>query len=65
MATVLYVMFPIVPQKFRKISRDIYGHNFKAWVVFQRVEIQLSFSKIQESIYGMLNEKVEHLVKLK
>lgn len=46
------------PQKFRKISRDIYGHNFKAWVVFQRVEIQLSFSKIQESIYGMLNEKV-------
>jgi predicted RecB family nuclease len=44
--------------KFREIPRDLYGHNFKAWVVFQRIEIQLSFSKINESLLGMINDKI-------
>lgn len=46
------------PLEFREISKDLYGHNFKSWVVFQRVEIQLSFSKINESLYGIVNEKI-------
>jgi predicted RecB family nuclease len=44
--------------KFREITRDLYGHSLKAWVVFQRVEIQLSFSKISSSLYGIINEKL-------
>ncbi len=44
--------------KFREINRDLYGHNLKAWIVFQRVEIQLSFSKISSSLFGLINEKL-------
>jgi hypothetical protein len=46
------------PLKLRQISRDLYGHNFKSWVVFQRIEIQLSFSKINSSLAGMINDKI-------
>ncbi|NQX84896.1 MAG: TM0106 family RecB-like putative nuclease [Flavobacteriaceae bacterium] len=44
--------------KFREISRGLYGHNLMAWVVFQRIQIQLSFSKISNSLQGLINEKI-------
>ncbi len=43
---------------FRELGRGIYDHNFKAWVVFQRIEIQLSFRKINSSLYRMINHKI-------
>jgi predicted nucleic-acid-binding Zn-ribbon protein len=46
------------PFNFRQISRQLYGHNFKSWIVFQRVEIQLSFTKINNSLIGLLNDKI-------
>lgn len=46
------------PQSFRQISRQLYGHNFKSWVVFQRVEIQLSFAKINSTLTGLINDRV-------
>jgi hypothetical protein len=45
---------------FRQISRQLYSHNFKSWIVFQRIEIQLSFSKINESLFGLINDKTSH-----
>lgn len=44
--------------KYREISRGLYGHNLMAWVVYQRVEIQLSFSKIISSLHGLINEQI-------
>lgn len=46
------------PVYIRQISRQLYGHNYKSWYVFQRIEIQLSFSKINESLYGLINDKI-------
>ena len=42
----------------RRLSRQVYGHNYKAWYVFQRVEMQLSFSKINQSIYEVIKDKI-------
>jgi len=46
------------PLNFRQISRQLYGHNFKSWIVFQRIEIQLSFTKINNSLFGLINDKI-------
>lgn len=46
------------PLNFRQISRQLYGHNFKSWIVFQRIEIQLSFTKINSSLFGLINDKI-------
>ena len=46
------------PLNFRQISRQLYGHNFKSWIVFQRIEIQLSFTKINNSLLGLINDKI-------
>ncbi|MBL4754387.1 MAG: TM0106 family RecB-like putative nuclease [Flavobacteriales bacterium] len=44
--------------KFKELSRELYSHNFKAWFVFQRIEIQLSFTKINKSLVGLIGDKV-------
>ncbi len=50
--------FSNAPILFRQMSKDLYGHNYKAWVVFQRVEIQLSFSKINQCLYELIKDKI-------
>lgn len=46
------------PSFIRQLSRQLYGHNYKAWYVFQRIELQLSFSKINQSIYEIIKDKI-------
>ena len=46
------------PLFIRQLSRQLYGHNYKAWYVFQRIEMQLSFSKINQSIYEIIKDKI-------
>ena len=43
---------------FRQLGRQLYGHNFKSWFVFQRIEIQLPFAKIIKSLDGLINDKI-------
>ena len=43
---------------FRQLGRQLYGHNLKSWFVFQRIEIQLPFSKIIKSLDGLFNDKI-------
>jgi predicted RecB family nuclease len=46
------------PLYIRQLSRQLYGHNYKAWYVFQRIELQLPFTKINNGILGIINDKV-------
>lgn len=46
------------PLSIRKLSRQLYGHNYKSWYVFQRIELQLPFAKINSAILGIINDKV-------
>ena len=46
------------PVCFRQLSRQLYGHNYKSWFVFQRIELQLPFSKINECLHGLINDKI-------
>lgn len=48
----------IPPLIIRQLSRQLYGHNYKAWYVYQRIEIQLSFSKINQFNYEIIKEKI-------
>lgn len=36
----------------------IYGHNFKSWVIYLRVSLQLPYSKIAECLKSIFNEKM-------
>jgi hypothetical protein len=46
------------PMYIKQLSRQLYGHNYKAWYVFQRIELQLPFAKISSGILGIINDKV-------
>ncbi|MFV8328462.1 IS66 family transposase [Flavobacterium sp. ZS1P14] len=48
------------PLNFRQISRQLYGHNFRSWIVFQRIEIQLSFTKINSILSCLINDSIGH-----
>ena len=50
--------FSYPPLYIRQLSRQLYGHNYKAWYVFQRIELQLPFAKINNGILGIINDKV-------
>jgi len=50
--------YSYAPVFVRQLSRQIYGHDYKAWYVFQRVEMQLSFSKINQNVYEIIKDKV-------
>jgi hypothetical protein len=43
---------------FRELSRQLYGHNYKSWFVFQRIEIQLPFPKINETLSSLINDTI-------
>ncbi|WP_298349151.1 IS66 family transposase [Runella sp.] len=36
----------------------IYGHNFKAWLIYQRVSLQLPYSKIGECLESIFGKKM-------
>lgn len=48
----------LAPIALREMNRTLYGHNYRAWVVFQRIEIQLPFEKICSTINKMVNDKL-------
>lgn len=37
---------------------SIYGHNFKVWVIYQKISLQLSYHKIAESMKSIFSEKM-------
>jgi predicted RecB family nuclease len=36
----------------------IYGHNLRAWIIFQRVALQLPYSKIEESVVSIFGKSI-------
>jgi predicted RecB family nuclease len=36
----------------------IYGHNFKAWLIYQRVSLQLPYSKIDDCVESIFGNKI-------
>jgi len=36
----------------------IYGHNFRAWIIYQRVALQLPYSKIKESVVSIFGKNI-------
>ncbi len=39
-------------------NSKIYGHNFRAWVIYQRVALQLPYSKIEESMNSIFGKNM-------
>ncbi len=44
------------PNPFYSLNRKIYGHNFRAWIIYQRVALQLPYSKIEENIESIFGK---------
>jgi predicted RecB family nuclease len=48
-----------VPSEIRKYSAiQVYGHGFRAWVVYQRVALRLPYESIVESAFEQFGEKI-------
>lgn len=46
------------PVEIRQLSRQLYGHRYIAWYVYQRIELQMPYSKINSTIYEIIKDKV-------
>lgn len=47
-----------IPPQIEKISGKHFGHNFKAWVVYQRLFLRLPFDIIRLNLKEMFNENI-------
>jgi hypothetical protein len=48
----------IPPLGIRQLPRQLYGHSYIAWYVYLRIEMQLSYAKINSIIYEMVKDKI-------
>lgn len=48
------------PSQIKKIRFQHFGHNFRAWVVFQRLSLKLPFDSIRLNLKELFNENISN-----